>query len=137
MPKKMAASRSAWDLTHGPNWEKAHGMGDQKTCLSCHKSEMCIKCHDTEVPHPQPWAYLHAESAKQNIEACSRCHKNDYCSNCHRLQMPHPAGFLKEHQKIVEDLGKDVCWRCHNEDNCTPCHAQATHPFTKKGKFKE
>jgi hypothetical protein len=137
VPKKTASSRSAWDLTHGSNWEKTHGMGDQKTCLACHKTEMCIRCHGTEIPHPQPWSYLHAEAAKQNIESCSRCHKNDYCLNCHRMQMPHPEGFLKGHSNIVKDVGKDVCWRCHNEDNCTPCHIQATHPFTKKGNFKQ
>lgn len=136
VPNRVASNKDAWKLAHGENWQNTHGMGNQKTCTACHTAEMCVKCHDTEVPHPQPWSFLHSASAKQNIASCYRCHKRSYCLDCHRLPMPHPEGFLKKHANIVEDVGNDVCWRCHMQDTCTPCHVQATHPNTKKMKFK-
>jgi len=130
------SNKGPWKITHGPDWRATHGMGDPKTCATCHDDNFCMSCHQSEVPHPQPWSYLHPKSAKQNVEGCYQCHKKELCMDCHRIEMPHPDGFLKKHMNAVAERGYDLCWRCHLPDNCIPCHYQGAHPNTPEKKFK-
>lgn len=133
-PEKLS-SRGPWKISHGPDWQATHGMGDPKTCQTCHDAYFCMSCHRSEVPHTKPWSYLHPAAAKSNVDGCYQCHRKSYCTDCHRLQMPHPEGFLKEHEFVVEDKGYDVCWRCHVQDACISCHMKAAHPNTPSKKF--
>lgn len=127
--------KGPWSITHGPNWKKQHGMGNPKTCPTCHDENFCVICHNTEVPHTQPWSYLHPAAAKQGTEPCYRCHRKNYCMDCHRIQMPHPDNFVKQHEFVVEEKGYDVCWRCHEQPACISCHIRAAHTNVPWRKF--
>lgn len=124
-----------WKLTHGENWKSTHGMGDPKTCSTCHDSNFCMTCHKSEVPHTQPWSYLHPKAAKHNVNGCYQCHRKSLCTDCHRIQMPHPEGFIKNHEFAVKKHGYDLCWRCHVQDACISCHFKAAHTNTPGKKF--
>lgn len=128
-------SRGPWKVTHGPNWRDTHGMGDPKTCATCHDERFCMMCHKSEVPHTEPWSYLHGKAAKYNVEGCYQCHKKNLCSDCHRMEMPHPPSFISQHQATVKKRGYDVCWRCHEEEGCQACHLRGAHPNTPNKKF--
>ncbi|HCG98435.1 MAG TPA: hypothetical protein DE036_01085 [Actinobacteria bacterium] len=130
------STRGPWKITHGPAWKSTHGMGDPKTCATCHDALFCMSCHNSEVPHPQPWSHLHPRSAKQNVQGCYQCHRKELCMDCHRIEMPHPDGFLRNHEFEVEERGYDLCWRCHSGNNCMPCHLSAAHTNTPDRKFK-
>lgn len=125
----MTASSKAWRATHGSNWRTTHGMGNLKTCSACHTDALCIKCHQTPIPHRQDFGSTHGKTAQQHPESCKTCHREkNFCSACHGIAMPHPNTFLKEHSKLVKQRGDKVCLRCHTQDSCEQCHAQHTHP---------
>src|SRR3990172_5091635 len=94
-----------------------------------------MQCKKSEVPHAEPWSWLHAKAAKRNVNGCYQCHRKDLCKDCHRIDMPHPPGFIKKHEFVAQDRGYELCWRCHVEENCTACHIKAAHPNTPKSKF--
>ncbi len=124
-----------WKRTHGPNWKSLHGMGDPKTCQTCHDDKFCMGCHQSPVPHTEPWSYLHPAAAKQNVNGCYQCHRKSLCLDCHRIDMPHPEGFIKKHEFMAKDRGYDLCWRCHTPDACVSCHFKAAHTNVPGKKF--
>ncbi|HEY3375260.1 MAG TPA: hypothetical protein VGK02_09380 [Candidatus Aquicultor sp.] len=138
-PQKTQAeelyNKGPWKVTHGPDWQTAHGMGDPKTCQTCHDTKFCMSCHKSEVPHTEPWSYLHGQAAKVNVDGCYQCHRKSLCTDCHRLDMPHPANFLQKHEFVVKDHGYELCWRCHNQQDCVTCHFSAAHPNTPGSRF--
>lgn len=123
--------RTPWRVTHGPNWQRTHGMGDLETCKACHKQSVCEKCHGMPIPHPNEFRKTHGKVAiakKGNREKCNVCHRGSACDDCHGIAMPHPDDFLKTHSKQVSTSGKDVCSRCHDKASCDACHDRHTHP---------
>lgn len=128
---------SSWSVTHGPNWEKTHGMGNLSTCATCHKPETCEKCHGTGVPHTKTFFMLHGASAQDKNQNCISCHKPKFCKDCHNgFEMPHPVGFLQAHSSIAKNSKDATCLYCHSSSDCTNCHAAHVHPGGAVGTSK-
>ncbi|MDR3686228.1 MAG: cytochrome c3 family protein [Coriobacteriia bacterium] len=121
-------STGEWQITHGPNWKQTHGMGDLKTCASCHPDNFCVRCHGIPLPHGQDFLKLHPAYALTNRADCAVCHQQTFCDNCHGLPMPHPDDFTPAHPSIVQKQGQALCLRCHVIDDCTNCHVKHVHP---------
>lgn len=121
--------RGPWQVTHGPRWRSAHGMGDLKACATCHESAYCARCHGVAVPHPDDFGGAHGDTAKADRDSCMRCHRQEaFCDSCHGVPMPHPAGFLKRHSSSASRVDDPKCARCHLEGDCVACHQRHIHP---------
>lgn len=123
-------NQTAWQVTHGDNWEQAHGLGDLNTCASCHDQGFCVSCHQVRVPHPADWQNLHGNGLDDTIrQSCATCHEETWCADCHRgVEMPHPSTFLPVHGPEADRLGAETCSRCHDERACDECHFRSAHP---------
>lgn len=119
---------TSWAITHGPDWKRMHGMGDLNSCVSCHTSEMCGRCHGVSVPHPARFFNIHAAAALDPNQNCSSCHQNNFCMNCHGTVMPHPTGFIKTHSAEAKSVADPACLKCHAVQDCEGCHAAHVHP---------
>ena len=117
-----------WRVTHGPNWRKTHGMGDQFTCLACHPQGYCTKCHGPGLPHGVTFMNDHSTIAKSPGAKCNTCHGAAFCTGCHGIQMPHPSGFTARHSALVKKNGRTVCRTCHSARDCIQCHVMHVHP---------
>ncbi|MDO8886201.1 cytochrome c3 family protein [Candidatus Oleimmundimicrobium sp.] len=127
--KREVRTPGPWAITHGPTWERTHGMGNLTTCIICHETEKCERCH-IEMPHPESWPYIHGDEAKKGSigDDCCNCHLNSFCEDCHRFEMPHPFGFLPGHPGIVKKNGDEICYTCHIKGDCNACHERHMHP---------
>lgn len=126
-----------WQVTHGANWRKTHGMGDITVCSVCHPQTKCVTCHATPLPHGVDFGRTHGASAKSPDQKCAGCHdRKAFCTGCHGIDMPHGPTFLKDHAKIAKGRTDPVCVKCHYQDDCDTCHAKHTHPGTTKGTLK-
>jgi len=126
--EKERIDSGEWQRTHGPNWRQTHGMGDLKTCASCHPDDYCVRCHGLPLPHNRNFVRSHPALAIKQRDDCAVCHQQKFCDSCHGMPMPHPVGFTPKHASIVGKQGKTVCLRCHAEDDCTNCHVRHVHP---------
>ncbi|PKQ16068.1 MAG: hypothetical protein CVT67_06425 [Actinobacteria bacterium HGW-Actinobacteria-7] len=127
-----APSRTTpWRVTHGALWEKTHGMGDLTTCKGCHEQSVCLKCHNTPVPHPGGYLSDHGPQVVAMKVAdrtgCMKCHTRHSCDNCHGITMPHPRSFLKVHPTQAKK-DRALCLRCHSNKSCEECHTKHIHP---------
>jgi hypothetical protein len=121
-------SRGPWAVTHGPDWRKTHGMGDQFTCSACHPAGFCDKCHGPGLPHGASFIQAHPTAAVKPGSKCQSCHDKVFCTGCHGLQMPHPEGFKAAHADLARKDGDKLCRSCHSERDCTQCHVMHVHP---------
>jgi hypothetical protein len=119
--------------THGPQWQKTHGMGDSATCIVCHTAATCAKCHGPGLPHEAKFIKTHPEYALAPTAKCDGCHEKRFCDDCHGLDMPHTASFTAKHAAASED--KALCDRCHAASDCTVCHVKHIHPGGAVGNF--
>ncbi len=127
--KRDRLKAGPWQITHGPKWVTAHGMGDTKSCKTCHPTDYCKRCHKVEVPHPADFGTTHGKAAIKDRQACQQCHKRTvFCDSCHGVRMPHPSGFLKVHSSAATGLDDVKCARCHLEADCAYCHERHVHP---------
>lgn len=118
-----------WQVTHGPNWEHMHGMGQLESCATCHPSDYCVRCHKVVIPHGATFGTEHGKLAIADRSSCLVCHKTEtFCDACHGIQMPHPVGFLKSHSTAAKTIGLKVCQRCHSQQTCDACHVAHVHP---------
>lgn len=118
-----------WQVTHGPDWEQVHGMGDLESCSTCHAEDYCVKCHKVEVPHTKTFGSEHGAAAIADKKSCFDCHKSKaYCDSCHGIEMPHPAGFLERHSRVAVNVFDPACERCHAPEDCERCHKRHVHP---------
>lgn len=116
-------------VTHGPNWERTHGMGDIATCSACHTDDdFCVRCHGLGVPHTPRFTNVHSTIATDARAKCLSCHEQAFCGDCHVYEMPHPESFVPEHPSIVERDGEAGCGMCHEKIDCTSCHEMHVHP---------
>jgi len=138
--EKSSAQRLAagpWQVTHGANWRKTHGMGDITVCSVCHPQSKCVTCHGTPLPHAEDFGRTHGASATSPEQKCDGCHdRKVFCTGCHGIEMPHPATFLAGHSKIAKSRQDKSCLKCHYQDDCDGCHEKHTHPGTTKGTLK-
>ncbi len=127
-------TQSAWRVTHGPDWEVAHGAGDLAYCVTCHPGGYCVRCHGTEIPHPSGFGQSHGREHAASDGACETCHSDvRFCDGCHGHRMPHPATFLREHPKVADDRADPTCLRCHDAQDCDECHTRHAHPGRTDG----
>lgn len=126
---RVTQAKSAWRVTHGPQWKQAHGLGNLSTCSACHRRDACAKCHGVQIPHPDGWKQAHGRDLDAQKRAkCEECHARTWCEQCHGgVPMPHPAGFLKTHYADVETHGYEQCLKCHVLTDCEACHVAGAH----------
>jgi len=127
---RIPNNTTAFRITHGSNWEQAHGLGDMSTCQNCHNNPVfCGRCHGPLVPHRSNILTTHSAPALDPDNKCGTCHPQSFCDDCHGIEMPHPDGFLNEHSSITHDLGEDRCYGCHvRVTDCDQCHVAHVHP---------
>lgn len=128
-----------WQVTHGTNWEQTHGMGDLRSCATCHHQDYCVRCHGIELPHPADFAGGHGRVAEgAGIGSCYSCHDaGEFCFDCHGIEMPHPKRFVPGHAILVETEGDGSCLACHERAACETCHDQHVHPGNASGLARE
>ncbi|MBW6469208.1 MAG: hypothetical protein K0B85_08645 [Coriobacteriia bacterium] len=122
-------TQGPWRVTHGPEWQATHAMGDYDTCLVCHDSSYCGKCHGVAVPHPAAFGSAHGRWALDEEAACETCHAtSSFCDACHGIPMPHPSGYLRVHSADASSDDDPRCVSCHERDSCIRCHVRHIHP---------
>lgn len=126
LPDNRIASGS-FAITHGPEWQVTHGMGDSATCSVCHKPDDCVECHGQGLPHGADFITVHGAFAVDEASACDGCHEDTFCSSCHGTPMPHTDEFTRAHPVTAGEQA-DLCARCHAESDCTTCHEKHVHP---------
>jgi len=118
-----------WQVSHGPNWQQMHGLGNLDSCSTCHEDKFCVACHKTPIPHTIYFGEVHGEQSLADRASCEVCHKSSvFCDSCHGLEMPHPAGFLQAHAAVARTVKNPLCLRCHSEPDCVRCHVRHVHP---------
>lgn len=122
------SSKPEFAVTHGPNWQQTHGMGEMASCSNCHQPGSCEKCHGPGVPHGTNFQLEHAALSQQANAGCTTCHDTAFCDACHLIEMPHPRSFIEGHSATVNAEGKTSCLRCHAEEDCSTCHLKHVHP---------
>ena len=132
--ERSTRARGPWQVTHGKDWRKMHGMGQTDSCSTCHPVGFCAKCHNVAVPHPADFGATHGDMAIQDLESCQTCHTSRaFCDACHGMPMPHPSGFLKRHSTLTRGDQDPACLRCHEANDCDNCHSSHVHPGGSKG----
>lgn len=124
-----------WQITHGPNWAKTHGMGTLQYCSECHNPSYCSRCHGIALPHPANFGELHGEASLAPGAKCLSCHNRaTFCLACHGMPMPHPADFRKLHMRVAKSLNDSRCVaQCHHQQDCDSCHLAHIHPGSTSG----
>jgi hypothetical protein len=119
-------------VTHGPQWQTTHGMGEMGSCSACHEPAKCVGCHGAGVPHSGDFRTQHSTFSTAPNAQCATCHKQEFCDACHAYPMPHDHAFVLGHSATVEQDGDARCFRCHTENDCTTCHVRHVHPVTQE-----
>jgi len=118
-----------WQVTHGPDWRRMHGMGNLRTCSTCHPKDYCVRCHLVPLPHPADFGTAHGAAAIAHPDSCGGCHvRESFCDSCHGMPMPHPKGFLQSHSSVAASSYDPRCARCHVMSDCQQCHTYHIHP---------
>lgn len=126
-----------WQVTHGRNWERTHGIGDLKTCVTCHPPLKCVSCHHTRIPHAGNFSIEHGREALFPESRCSTCHDvKRWCRDCHGIDMPHAKTFLKQHPTIARHARDPICIKCHTDFDCANCHVRHAHPGATDGNLQ-
>ncbi|MDZ4169185.1 MAG: hypothetical protein U1E26_05970 [Coriobacteriia bacterium] len=114
-------------ITHGPEWERTHGMGDSSTCAACHTAADCGTCHGPGLPHDGGFMKEHSTFSQDRKAKCESCHEPQFCDGCHGLSMPHPRRFVIAHG-VEAEQNRTLCSRCHVDTDCSVCHVKHVHP---------
>lgn len=130
--EEQRVQAGTFSVTHGPNWESTHGMGEMRSCGACHEPEKCMKCHGAGVPHAGDFLSQHAKFSTQTEARCTSCHLETFCTGCHEYPMPHDEAFIIGHSDIVDTDGDTRCLTCHAQSDCTGCHESHVHPVTQE-----
>jgi hypothetical protein len=119
-----------WQVTHGPNWQQTHGMGELDSCETCHPDDYCVDCHGVEIPHRATFGSRHGEEAIAMSDSCETCHTSTaFCDACHGIDMPHAEDYIVIHAEDAGGLKENpTCMRCHALEDCESCHLRHIHP---------
>ncbi len=126
-------AKGPWQVTHGANWAKTHGMGTLEWCATCHPAGYCTRCHGVDLPHPADFGRTHGALAKGPKAQCRSCHEPALCDGCHGVPMPHPEGFLARHSAEASSASDPTCLSCHIQRDCRTCHEKHVHPGSTQG----
>jgi len=124
----VRSSKPDFAVTHGPNWQETHGMGQMSGCSACHEADSCVRCHGVGVPHGTNFLLEHADTSLLPDATCESCHDPAFCDSCHLIEMPHPREFVTGHSDLVDRDGDASCMRCHVVADCDTCHVKHVHP---------
>lgn len=133
-PSRMHSDEPDRLFLHRADWITRHPMEarlDTSRCLTCHKQERCVDCHnDYNIsasgsvglgPHPASWLNrnsidFHGTAARRNIATCRACHDRGEATNCiacHKVGAsggtPHPPGWSTR----LGESSTDACRWCH------------------------
>jgi len=125
---RVRPSTGAWAVTHGPDWQRTHGMGDMSTCRACHPADYCAPCHGPGVPHDNRFFSRHGRESLVAGSTCLDCHQATFCDDCHGIEMPHTNEFTREHSSLAAGGAAEACRTCHAESDCSGCHEKHVHP---------
>jgi hypothetical protein len=113
-----------------------HSIRFELECISCHKNENCIRCHDVEKASIGINGFYDStvtisSSEEERHNRCFTCHENDKCSFCHQYKEMKPFDhkvrtdwtLTKYHQGVT-------CPQCHQDKTnysninkvCNNCH---------------
>ncbi len=99
-------------------------------CVSCHKNESCIKCHDLQKSS-QKNKLSSTASFNEKHQKCFTCHKNDSCTKCHSDKEMQPFNHAASAGWALNRFHENLtCQKCHGNTNefkklntaCASCH---------------
>lgn len=105
-------------------------------CVSCHKNENCISCHDLEKisngengNYDSPIKIQLTEDERHN--RCFGCHENNKCSFCHKNKEMKPFDHGLRTGWVLQQFHQNIsCINCHGsktnftgiDNKCNNCH---------------
>ncbi len=106
-------------------------------CVSCHKNENCIRCHDSKKTlNVKNGYYDHPLKVDISEELrhsrCFDCHENNKCSFCHKNKITEPFNHLSRTGWALSNYHKNLsCSKCHESkidytglnNECLSCHS--------------
>lgn len=102
------------------------------SCITCHKQESCIKCHDvTKKSNADITKISSTKSLDEKHKKCFTCHKDDDCTTCHKNQVTVPFNHENQTGWALNKFHINLaCSKCHGDKmpykkldkNCTSCH---------------
>jgi hypothetical protein len=113
-----------------------HATQFELECVSCHKNENCIRCHDVEKTSNGK-SGLYDSPVKVNLpdderhNRCFNCHEKDKCSFCHKNKEMKPFNHNARTGWALTNYHQDLsCRKCHQnrtnysdiEKGCNDCH---------------
>lgn len=101
-------------------YHKEHTDLYKAPCITCHKDENCMKCHDVKMKNnPNNNGELHKvhKTFDEHHKPCINCHEKDKCDKCHSEKEILPFN----HDATGWPLGK-----FHSSLKCNKCHGDQT-----------
>ncbi len=105
-------------------------------CITCHKNESCVSCHDvnrktTEGARRVTDLSKTKLTFEQQHKNCISCHKDDNCSKCHSNEEMKPFDHFRSSGWALKSYhAKLSCQKCHGSKipyakiskDCVSCH---------------
>jgi predicted CXXCH cytochrome family protein len=104
-----------------------HG-GKESHLLKKPQGELCVTCHDQDVPRPdthkaKTWRLKHKAEAKGHEPQCYMCHDQEsFCNQCHSVKIPHPDNWAEKLHAPEAKAKPGPCLKCHEVAYCQACH---------------
>lgn len=115
-------------------YHKEHTQIFGQSCVSCHKQQNCVDCHDvTKNAAPRHVIVKPTETTRtedEKHEACYACHKGNACSFCHSDEEKPPFDHARRSGWALKVYHTSLsCRNCHPKEEytrkdhaCASCH---------------